>query len=328
MNTRDTQTVEQLMALTEDERREMLMMKEEGRLPTVINRSLDVYFRFLLAYPARIELLKDLVNSIFVALGRPPIKALELRNSEQAPLSHGNKHTRLDISATDRKGRILDIELQRENHSGFIARTLMYLDKLFVSQLRSGKDYVSLKSTIVINLLAFDMFDTERALWNFLFMNPPTGKILTDMQEIFYLEMLKVHRRLAAVREKVKANPNYTLTDEERLWVWGGYMTNDESGVAVVQTTADAVFQQVNDAEKEYWSSWAVQYRQFQEEMAEMDQRAFLSDAINKGLAQGLQEGRAEGEAKGRAEGLTIAASRMRAAGMSEEDIRRFTSLE
>ena len=71
MNTRDTQTVEQLAALTEDERREMLMMKEEGQLPTVINRSLDMYFRFLLAYPARIELLKDLVNAVFVALGRP-----------------------------------------------------------------------------------------------------------------------------------------------------------------------------------------------------------------------------------------------------------------
>ena len=85
-------------------------------------------------------------------------------------------------------------------------------------------------------------------------------------------------------------------------------MTNDEMGVSIVQTTADTVFQRVNDTEKEYWSSFAVRYRQLQEQIAEWDRRAFLKDARNQGLAeghkQGLEEGRKEGLEQGRKEGL------------------------
>ena len=85
-------------------------------------------------------------------------------------------------------------------------------------------------------------------------------------------------------------------------------MTKDEMGVSIVQTTADTVFQRVNDTEKEYWSSFAVRYRQLQEQIAEWDRRAFLKDARNQGLAeghkQGLEEGRKEGLEQGRKEGL------------------------
>lgn len=131
-------------------------------------------------------------------------------------------------------------------------------------------------------------------------------------------------------------------------------MTNDETGVSIVQTTADTVFQRVNDTEKEYWSSFAVRYRQLQEQIAEWDRRAFLKDARNQGLAeghkqgleqgrkegleqgleQGLARGRALGEAKGRADvvrqlaasGLLTLEQVAQATGMSEEKVKALTS--
>lgn len=131
-------------------------------------------------------------------------------------------------------------------------------------------------------------------------------------------------------------------------------MTNDETGVSIVQTTADTVFQRVNDTEKEYWSSFAVRYRQLQEQIAEWDRRAFLKDARNQGLAeghkqgleegrkegleqgleQGLERGRALGEAKGRADvvrqlaasGLLTLEQVAEATGMSTEEVRAITS--
>lgn len=131
-------------------------------------------------------------------------------------------------------------------------------------------------------------------------------------------------------------------------------MTNDEMGVSIVQTTADTVFQRVNDTEKEYWSSFAVRYRQLQEQIAEWDRRAFLKDARNQGLAeghkqgleqgrkegleqgleQGLERGRALGEAKGRADvvrqlaasGLLTLEQVAQATGMSEEKVKALTS--
>mgnify|MGYP000877487906 CR=1 FL=1 len=131
-------------------------------------------------------------------------------------------------------------------------------------------------------------------------------------------------------------------------------MTNDETGVSIVQTTADTVFQRVNDTEKEYWSSFAVRYRQLQEQIAEWDRRAFLKDARNQGLAeghkqgleegrkkgleqgleQGLERGRALGEAKGRADvvrqlaasGLLTLEQVAQATGMSAEEVKALTS--
>lgn len=127
-------------------------------------------------------------------------------------------------------------------------------------------------------------------------------------------------------------------------------MTNDEMGVSIVQTTTDTVFQRVNDTEKEYWSSFAVRYRQLQEQIAEWDRRAFLKDARNQGLAeghkqgleegrkegleQGLEQGRALGEAKGRADvvrqlaasGLLTLEQVAQATGMSTEEVRAITS--
>lgn len=127
-------------------------------------------------------------------------------------------------------------------------------------------------------------------------------------------------------------------------------MTNDEMGVSIVQTTADTVFQRVNDTEKEYWSSFAVRYRQLQEQIAEWDRRAFLKDARNQGLAeghkqgleqgrkegleQGLERGRALGEAKGRADvvrqlaasGLLTLEQVAQATGMSTEEVKAITS--
>ena len=130
----------------------------------------------------------------------------------------------------------------------------------------------------------------------------------------------------------------------------GIIMANDEMGVSIVQTTADTVFQRVNDTEKEYWSSFAVRYRQLQEQIAEWDRRAFLKDARNQGLAegqkqgleegrkegleQGLERGRALGEAKGRADvvrqlaasGLLTLEQVAQATGMSAEEVRAITS--
>jgi len=131
-------------------------------------------------------------------------------------------------------------------------------------------------------------------------------------------------------------------------------MTNDETGVSIVQTTADTVFQRVNDTEKEYWSSFAVRYRQLQEQIAEWDRRAFLKDARNQGLAeghkqgleegrkegleqgleQGLERGRALGEAKGRADvvrqlaasGLLTLEQVAQATGMSADEVKAITS--
>ena len=224
-----------LPVMTNEDRREMLRLEETGGLPTKIDRSRDLFFRFLLGCPSRLDLLGDLLNALFSVRGCPRIEQLELRNTALLPDGINLKESRLDIAAVDEQGRHLNVELQRENHKHFIPRGLFYLDKLFIEPLGSGEDYGKLRSTIVICLLAFELFrGEERCVWGFRWMSPE-GKVLTDIQQLFYVEMNKARESLSEICRRVKLEPDPVLTDEERLRVWCGYMVNDDLGVRLVQ---------------------------------------------------------------------------------------------
>ena len=54
-----------LPEMTNEDRRKMLYLEETGGLPTQIDRSRDLFFRFLLGCPSRLNLLGDLLNNLF-----------------------------------------------------------------------------------------------------------------------------------------------------------------------------------------------------------------------------------------------------------------------
>ena len=322
-----------LPVMADEDRREMLRLEEVGGLPTQIDRSRDLFFRFLLGCPSRLDLLGDLLNALFSVRGCPRVEQLELRNADLPPDGVNLKESRLDIAVVDELGRHLNVELQRENHKHFIPRGLFYLDKLFIEPLGNGEDYGRLRPTIVICLLAFDLFQGEdRCVWGFRWMSPE-GKLLTDVQQLFYVEMNKARERLSEIWRRTKSDPDPELTDEERLRVWCGYMTNDALGVRLVQEvlTKDKVFRKVNAAEQSYWGTPEYRYYQLRAQMAEMDRKAIeethLDEATARGRAEGRAEGMAEGVAKGRLEGRLETARRMLAHGLAPEQIAEYTDL-
>ena len=59
--------------LSAEDQREMHRLEENGGLPKEINRSIDIFFRYLLGSPARKHLLMDLLNSLFSFLHYPKL---------------------------------------------------------------------------------------------------------------------------------------------------------------------------------------------------------------------------------------------------------------
>ena len=59
-----------------------------------------------------------------------------------------------------------------------------------------------------------------------------------------------------------------SLTEKERLLLWGNYINNVEEGVDLMDNLAreDSVFKEVQNAEKTYWSAPENRYLQLQEE--------------------------------------------------------------
>ena len=268
-----------LVTLTEEERREMLQLERCGELPTEIDRSTDLFFRFLLGNPSRAPLLLDLVNAIFTTLGHPRVTHLELAETELAPEGWRRKHARLDLRARDERGRLLNIELQREGHEHFVPRCLYYWDKSYVRQMGAGKSYRDLSPTILISLLGFSLFPGEPSgVWDFVLTNPATEKVLTWDEVLVYVELKKLKGGVEGLREQMRSNPGYRLSEAERLAIWSGYMSNDGAGVNLMRTalSGDKVFDEVTAAEREYWGTPEYRYYQLRAQLEELDRRAVL----------------------------------------------------
>ena len=236
----------------------------------------------------------------------------------------------MDIRGIDENERQLSIELQRESQPEFIPRCLFYWGKNYVQQLGAGRTYKDLKATVLISLLCFSLYtekDNEKSVWDFILTNPQTGRILTEDELLIFVELEKFTEAMRKLHKEKKGIDHASLTEKERLLLWGSYINNVEEGVDLMDNLAreDSVFKEVQSAEKTYWSAPENRYLQLQEEIADLDYRTGILNAEMKGEKRGIDIGMRENQTQTaremKAEGLPIALI-ARITKLSEEKIR------
>jgi hypothetical protein len=107
-----------------------------------------------------------------------------------------------------------------------------------------------------------------------MLMNPKTGRILSRHEILVFIELPKFEEPLANLLKKIKDGE--TLTQEDRLGVWGGYFSDMDMGVEIVQAMAakDSIFQELQHTEENYWQRPEARYFLLRERLAEMDRLA------------------------------------------------------
>lgn len=85
----------------------------------------------------------------------------------------------------------INVEIQLINQYNMIKRTVFYLSKMILSQLKKGEDYSALSRTITINILDFNYLEEDNFINNYLYHNKITKKILSDLCEIIFIELPK-----------------------------------------------------------------------------------------------------------------------------------------
>ena len=129
------------------------------------------------------------------------------------------------------------------------------------------------------------------------------------------------------LHKEKKGIDHASLTEKERLLLWGSYINNVEEGVDLMDNLAreDSVFKEGQIAEKTYWSAPENRYLQLQEEIADLDYRTGILNAEMKGEKRGIDIGMRENQTQTaremKAEGLPIALI-ARITKLSEEKIR------
>ena len=101
----------------------------------------------------------DLLSAVLQPPEEKRIAGVAIRNPGILPYEFEQKFIILDIRATDLQGNEYDIEMQVRKYDNYPKRTLYYLSRMYVDQLKAGKDYLSLKPVVGIHFLDYEHFD-------------------------------------------------------------------------------------------------------------------------------------------------------------------------
>lgn len=95
------------------------------------------------------------------------IKNVEIIDNEIVLDTIEKKFSRLDL-LLQINNEYINIEIQVNNYNDFKERTLFYWSKVYSNQLGKSEDYISLKDTITINIIDFNLFDCSECHSSFM----------------------------------------------------------------------------------------------------------------------------------------------------------------
>ena len=161
----------------------------------------DILFKLLFTqYP---DLLKRLVAEL-LGISYDSIGEFYITNPEIPPDVVGEKFCRLDINMTV-NGQQADLEIQVEDEKDYPERSLYYWAREFSSALDTGKKYIDLPRTIIISIVAFEMFDCEEIHSEFHALEVKRHTRLSDKFCMHYFELPKLPK---------------TISRDDRLKLW------------------------------------------------------------------------------------------------------------
>ena len=153
-------------------------------------------------------------------------------------------------------------------YGNFKERSLYYWAKTFSNQLSEGEDYSKLQKTIAINIVDFNLFDSEEPHSVFLVSEKERSELLTDKLRIDFLELKKAAKsRNPMLKEWLTF---LSVTTEEELDIMNTNTANPE-----IIGKAIAVIRKMSADEK-------MLYDIQQREKAILDERSALNFAKNE----------------------------------------------
>ncbi|MDR0996150.1 MAG: Rpn family recombination-promoting nuclease/putative transposase [Zoogloeaceae bacterium] len=238
-----------------------------------------------------------------------------LKNSPDEASADG-KGSVLDICVRTARGKLIDIEIQRQAQSAQRERFLFYAAKLFASQAQKGIPYRELKPAYGLLITEFTLIGENRDYHNrWQFRNPKDNALFSDILEISTLELPKLPKE----------------EDGQPLWRWLEFLKlrnkeeldmlahrHEDLREAVEQLTLlseDADVRRLYDLEFKRETDFANR------------QLDALEKGWSEGLAKGLAEGREEGREEGLAESRQAIARNMLNGGFAPDLVARMTGL-
>ena len=281
----------------------------------IVKLKLDVIFKRVFGDENNTDIIAAFLSAL-LEISRESIEEITLSNVELTPEYMEQKFSRLDLKM-DVDGKTVNVEMQINYEPDFRERTLFYWSKLYSDELRTGDEYGTLKRTVCINLIDFNLFDCEDYHSHFRVMETSRHEVLTDKLAIHFFEL-----------KKKRQYSNHKPMDD-----WLDLINAETEGdlMEIQNTTAIPEIKKTIVIVRHLSGDEKVRQEAYYREKRLHDEATALGHARREGLAEGLTQGRAEGLTQGRAEGRAEGRSevtqelthRWLEMGMSEAEIKK-----
>ena len=273
------------------------------QLPEIVKLKLDIIFKRVFGDKKNKNIIIAFLSDI-LEIPRKNIKEVYIDNVELPPEYLGEKFSRLDLKlevqdVNDSENKIINIEMQVNSEPAFKERTLYYWSKMYSEELKSSEEYDSLKKTICINIINFNLFESLEYQSHFQILEKDRQELLTDKFSIYFFELKKV-------KKSQKGKP---VED----WL---NLINAEKKEELMALELSTNIPEVKDVivkVRELSSDEKLRRLAYYREKRLHDE----ANAINGSKKEGIKIGRAEG----RAEGINQMVEAMRNQGYSEKQI-------
>ena len=254
----------------------------------------DVAFKFIFGNEERKSITIGFLDDILCDRLEHHIKDITSRNSELPPLAEDGKLSRLDVRCRLDTDEEVDVEMQVINYHNMQRRTLFYWARMFIDSLGQGLDYIELKPSITINILAFDLLPQADPLAMYTVMNPKTGEELSKDLTLFFIEIPKYARQ-----------PKKPVSQLSRMERWMAYFANQlDDKERTELAMSDTAINNAMDAAKTFLSSDDDRLKYINRQMAIMDYNSAIRGAREDGFSDGEASGITIGETRGKMRGM------------------------
>jgi predicted transposase/invertase (TIGR01784 family) len=167
-----------------------------------ISPQVDCVFKALLGSEENSNLLMHFLNAVLGKELKQPIVSVDILNPYNDREFQDAKLSIVDVKAKDSQDRLYQVEIQISNFRHLPARILYNWADIYSKQLKSGQDYILLKPTYSIWLLAEDLITSDNNYEHVYKLRDEQGQLLNEHCTIYLLELNKYNARQISNEEE------------------------------------------------------------------------------------------------------------------------------
>ena len=172
------------------------MMDNDYKSIKYFNTLNDYFVRYLFSDKGSEAILLDFINSIMLDSGMKTFRSVEILTPFNYKDNYEDKETIVDVKCITQNGSVVIIEIQLQGNSRFPERILYYWASNYSKLLKQGEKYDALTPVISINLLNFNLDDSDNIHSCYMIYDTISQRLLTDHLQIHIIELKKFQYNL------------------------------------------------------------------------------------------------------------------------------------